>query len=152
VTVPAGVVTVPTQIEFLSGTSAGFSGTPELVFGVQLTQNGAKLSGPFAHPITVSAAGPMITAGSTVFVLTAAGFTPDPSFTVTAGLATGSFTSDIDFLIASTAAAPAAATVPGATLPLTGKPFLGEGLLAIGLLTVGGLGFWRWRRLTRSNI
>lgn len=153
VTVPPGDLTAPAQVVFIAGAfpTSGVAGTPELAFGVQIDQNGAKLPGPFANPISVTATDPVITAGATVYDLTGSGYTPATGWTTTAGKASGAFTNDVDYLIASTPST-TSATIPGATLPVTGRPFLGEGLLAAGLLGLGGLLAWRWRRAARSAV
>lgn len=157
VTVPAGDFTAPVQIVFLSATNptSGFTGTVELAFGVQVDQNGVKLSTSFAYPITVTVSDAAITAGSTVSYLSGTSFLPAPGWTTSAGQATGSFSVDIDYLItappaASTASPSAGTAVPGATTAVTGKPILAEGILSVGLVGLGSLGLWRRRRALRS--
>ena len=156
VTVPAGDFTGPVDVICQTGAAPTGLTDVELTFAVALFQHEVKAAGPFTAPIGVTAADPAITAGATVNRFSGTTFAPDPAFTATAGMATGSFTTDPSWAItgaaATTATPPAAAptttapsTVPGATSAVTGKPLIGEGAAA-GALVLGGLGVWRLRR------
>jgi len=148
VTVPSGDLTAPAQVVMLDGTlpTSGATGHPELAFGVQLDQDGQKLPGPFSTPISVSVSDSAIAAGSVVYQLGGTGFAPASGWTVSAGHASGSFSVDVDYLVALPVTTTA---VPQATTPVTGEPFLGEGLIAAGLVALGGFGTWRLRRTRR---
>ena len=159
VTVPAGDFAAPVQIVFLSAASptSGFAGTVELAFGVQVDQNGTKLSTSFSFPITVTVTDPTITAGSVVSFLSGTSFAAASGWSTSAGQATGSFNVDVDYLITAPPAAssgtPASSTpVPGATAAVTGKPFLAEGLFSVGLVGLGSIGLWRRRRVLRNAV
>lgn len=147
---PGTFTSTTTQGLFSAGTApAGVSGTVVGTFDFSIVQSGVKFAGTFSPPasITVSsgaiAVGDELLEGSTVI-----------GTATTAGSVSSTFDSDPNFAVVSptAVAVPTSVTVPSATLPLTGKPFLGEGLLAIGLFALGGLGFWRWRRASRTNI
>ena len=108
VTVPATDFTSSVQIVFLSATNpaSGFSGTLELAFGVQVDQNGVKLSSSFTFPIRVTVTDAAITAGSIVSTLGGSGYVAASGWTTTAGQASGSFSVDVDYLITSPANQP----------------------------------------------
>lgn len=151
VTVPSGDLTAPAQLVFISGTdpTSGVSGTPELAFGIQLDQGGQKLTGPFPLPIKVSVTrDPAIQANSKVYELSGSSYVTAPGWTVGASDASGSFTVDVDYLIASTPST-TTVTVPSATTPVTGEPFLGESLVGIALIGGGLFGLRRWRKAAR---
>lgn len=168
ITVPANTFTAPIQIICSTGVNSpsGLNGaTPQVLFAISVDQNGTKLTSSFANPISATVSASAITANASVFRWTGTTYVMDPSWTVSAGSAMGSFSSDPAFAVAAPAAAaatppaaaapPAAATpplgtVPGATTAVTGKPFVGEGAAAAALIGLGGLGAWRTRRALRS--
>lgn len=157
--VPAGDFTGTVQGVFSAGDLAvigtgGFGGTAVTAFGVQIDQNGHKLAGPFAKPLTVSVTKNGITTTSVVYIESGNSFAKASGWTTSTGHATGSITTDPDFLIDTPAAAATSvgAAIPGATTPTTGKPFLGEGLGAAVLAAIGGFGALRWRRQRRAAV
>lgn len=148
-TVPAGDFTSSVQAVISAGnltqlTNTGISGTPFLAFAAQVDQNGAKLAGPFAHPITITVTDASITSSTTVYQQSGTTYVASSGWTVSSGTASGGFTVDPDYVFANPAAT--GAPIPGATTAVTGKPFLGEGLAAFGLVGVAGLGTWKLRR------
>lgn len=171
-TVMPGTFTAPVTIVCATGvtSTSGLPSAPELIFAVAIDQGGAKLPGPFTNPIGVSVRDSAITAGASVFRWTGTTYVPATGFTVSAGSAMGSFTTDPGFAIAATpvttsappTTAPPTTTptttvpsvpsvVPSATTAVTGKPFVGEGAAGAGLIGLGGLGVWRWRRSLRNS-
>ncbi|MDA8292707.1 MAG: hypothetical protein M0Z33_13690 [Actinomycetota bacterium] len=103
-----------------------------------LTRSGQKLTGHFAHPITVTLTGVGLgLAGQVVVEITGpSSFVRLPS-TLGHGRITFSILADPDVVVLSS---PTAGSVSsGATAVHTGEPFLGEGIVAGGLAGVGGL-------------
>ncbi len=157
--VPPGEFSGTVQAVFSTGDLAaigtgGFGGTSVTAFGVQLDQNGHKLPGPFSPPLTVTVTDSAITSSSVVYLESGTSFVRASGWTTSAGKATGTITTDPDFLIDTPAPAvtPVGVAIPGATTATTGKPFLGEGLLAAALAAIGGFGAFRWRRQRRSLV
>ena len=156
--VPAGDFTGTVQGVFSAGDlsvigTGGFGGMPITAFGVQIDQNGHKLPGPFAKPLTVTVTKNGITTSSVVYLQSNGSFVKASGWTTSSGQATGSISTDPDFLIdtPAPAATPVGAAIPGATTATTGKPFLGEGLGAAILAAIGGFGAFRWRRQRRAG-
>ena len=154
--IPAGDFTGTVQAVFSAGDLAaigtgGFGGTAVTAFGVQVDQNGHKLAGPFAKPLTATVTDGSITANTVVYVDNNGIFTRASGWTTSAGKASGSFSVDPDFLIDTPAvpATPVGVAIPGATTATTGKPFFGEAIGAAALALLGSLGAWRWRRQRR---
>lgn len=151
VTVPAGDFSSDVQLVISSGnltqlTNVG--GTPLVAFGTQVDQGGAKLPGPFAHPIVMQVTDSSITSSTVVDEVVGSTVTPASGWTVGAGSATGSFTTDPDYVLSAPAVA-TGAPIPGATTATTGKPFAGEELAAGALAAIGLGSGLAWRRARR---
>ncbi len=163
VTIPAGDFTVSTEVSILMGTPSALTGLPGgatavTAVGVVFTQNGAKVTGTFPTPITVTISGTSITAADQLYVFQASSgtyvpATSDPNITgvtVANGTVTFKITADPYVAVLSLATTTSAA-VPGATLPVTGVPLLTDGLLGGLLIAAGLLLAWRLRRAVMSN-
>lgn len=143
--VPAGAFTGPVQLVMTDASSsavAAAGGASTVVtFGVGFYVNGTKVTGTFPA-VTITVSSPSITAGSTVYLVTASGLQAVSGASVKAGSATFTITSDPVIEVATPAAASATATgaaITGATTAQTGKPFFLEGLIAAGLFALGTL-------------
>jgi hypothetical protein len=149
VTVPAGALTQPAQVVLTAGDvsqigSAGQAGKDAVVaVGISVMVNGAKFTGTFPTPITVTIAG-NFASGDEVVVYdpSTAGWSPVPGATIANGTATFEITSDPDVAVL----APTSSAVSGATSASTGKPFILEGGAATALVVGGSLFAWRFRR------
>jgi hypothetical protein len=149
VTVPAGAFTGPVQLVVTDASSsavAAAGGASTVVtFGVGFYVNGTKVTGTFPA-VTITVSSPSITAGSTVYFVTASGLQAVSGDSVQAGSATFTITSDPVVEVATPVAISAAAgvtatgaAITGATSAQTGKPFFLESLIAAGLLALGTL-------------
>ncbi len=143
--VPAGAFTGPVQLVMTDASSsavAAAGGASTVVtFGVGFYVNGTKVTGTFPA-VTITVSSPSITAGSTVYLVTASGLQAVSGDSVKEGSATFTITSDPVIEVATPVAATATATgaaITGATTAQTGKPFLLQGLIAAGLFTLGTL-------------
>jgi hypothetical protein len=163
VTIPAGDFTVTTDVSILLGTLNALTGlpagdTPVEAVGVVFTQGGAKVTGAFATPITVSVANGAITTADTLDVYLASSGTYVPvtaspnvtGNTVVAGDDTFHVTAD-PYVVILAVPTTSAAVVPGATVPVTGVPVVSEGLLGGLLIAAGLLLAWRLRRSVMSR-
>jgi hypothetical protein len=144
-TVPAGAFTGPVQVVMTDATSSAVvppgGGSAIVTFGIGIYSNGVKVTGSFPA-ISVTVTSPSITAGSTVYFVTASGFQVVSGDSVKAGSATFSITSDptVEVAAAAVAASSAASTaIAGATSSQTGKPFILEGGIAALLCAVGAV-------------
>lgn len=118
-----------------------------------LTSSGHKLTGRFAHPITVTLSGVGLgLTGQEVVELTGpSSFVRLPS-TLGNGSVTFSILADPDVVVLSSRTAGSVSS--GATAVHTGEPFLGEGIVAGALVAAGGLFVaigLRRRRPTRQS-
>ena len=110
-------------------------------FVLVYTVLGVKVTGSFPA-ITVTVTSPSITAGSTVYFVTASGLQAVSGDSVKAGSATFTITSDPTVEVAATAVAATSGTstaIAGATSSQTGKPFILEGGIAALLCAVGAV-------------
>ncbi len=147
VSVPPGDFTTPVEVEITapdlasidhSLLSLGLSGYTAIgSTGISLlTPAGHKLTGHFAHPISVTLTGSGLgLRGERVVELTGpSSFVPLPS-TLGHGTITFSILSDPDVVVLSSLTAGAVSS--GATAVHTGEPLLGEGVVAGGLAVAG---------------
>jgi hypothetical protein len=142
VTVPSGDFPTGVQVAITSFTATVVPSGDAIVlaFGVNFCQNGAKVTGTFPVPVTVTVTNPAIKPGQTLFLATPGGLVP-----VTASIGTGSFTltitGDPDFVLV----AASSVLIPGATTVVTGKPFLLEGIVGGVFVLLGSLLLLRLR-------
>ncbi|HXR53902.1 MAG TPA: hypothetical protein VN793_02530 [Acidimicrobiales bacterium] len=146
VNVPSGALPDGTQVAITDTSSTTITvpngDTIVLDFGVNFCVNGAKFTGTFATPITVTVSDPAVKPGQTLFVQTPGGLVPVPSASIGTGSFTLTITGDPVFVLV---AATNPTVIPGATTVVTGKPFLLEGIVAGGLLLLGSLLLLRLR-------
>jgi hypothetical protein len=163
VTIPPGAFTVPTDVSILMGTPSALTGLPggsrvAVAVGVVFMQNGAKVTGTFPTPISVTIANTSITSADQLYVFQASSgtFVPatsDPNIagiTVANGTVSFSVTAD-PYLAVLSLATTTSAAIPGATVPITGKPIVTESVVGGLLLAAGLLLAWRLRRAVMSN-
>jgi hypothetical protein len=143
VTVPAGDFPGGTQVAIVSvsGVTVPNPDVIVLAFGVNFCVNGAKVTGTFPEPVTVTVTDPAIKPGQTLFVVTPGGLVPVPSASIGTGSLTLTITGDPDFVLV----AATSTVIQGATTVVTGKPFLLEGIVGGGLVLLGSLLLLRLR-------
>jgi hypothetical protein len=112
-----------------------------LSFAVNFCENGAKVTGTFPVPVTVTVTDPAIKPGQTLFMVTPGGLVPVPTASIGTGSFTLTITGDPEFVLVTSTTT----VIPGATTVVTGKPFLLEGIIAGGLVLVGSLLLLRLR-------
>lgn len=143
VSVPAGDFSGGAQVAILS-TSGITVPNPDVIvlsFAVNFCENGAKVTGTFPVPVTVTVTDPAIKPGQTLFIVTPGGLVPVPTASIGTGSFTLTITGDPEFVLVSATTT----VIPGATTVVTGKPFLLEGIVAGGLVLVGSLLLLRLR-------
>jgi hypothetical protein len=140
VSVPSGDFPGGVQVAILDTSSIAIAPTGDsivLAFGINFCANGAKVTGTFSQPVTVTITNPSIRPGQTLYLQTGSGLTP-----VTAQIVNGSLSltidSDPDFVLVAAVQTTGVTVISGATTVVTGKPFLLEGIVA-GVLVLAGV-------------
>jgi hypothetical protein len=161
VIVPPGAFASPIQIIITVANLSELGGIPSgthpvLGVGIAFEQNGAKYTGTFAAPVSVTITNSEITTADQVVVWdpatgTYVPITEAPNVTnvvVSAGKITFQVLSDPYLVLDAPNASTVATVIPNATSAITGVPVFSEGIVG-GLLVLGGL--WLAVRLRRKR-
>jgi hypothetical protein len=140
VTVPAGSFPAGAQVAIIDTSTIAIAPTGDtivLAFGVDFCVNGAKFTGTFSPPATITVADPAIKAGDTLYQQVGSTLILLPNVQVSNGSLTFTIDSDPDFVLVT--ATTTGGLIPGATTVVTGKPFLLEEVVGGLFVAIGGV-------------